>query len=49
MMDKSKVLIVDDTDLNIEILVDALEGRYSLYTALDGESALAQVKKTLPT
>jgi putative two-component system response regulator len=45
---KSKVLIVDDTNLNIDILVDALEGRYSLYTALDGESALAQVKKNPP-
>ncbi|MDR1137773.1 MAG: response regulator [Synergistaceae bacterium] len=48
MRDKSKVLIVDDTDLNIDILVDALEGRYSLYTALDGESALMQVKKNAP-
>ncbi|MDR3164682.1 MAG: response regulator [Synergistaceae bacterium] len=45
---KSKVLIVDDTDLNIDILVDALGGRYDLFTALDGESALAQVKMNFP-
>ena len=45
---KSKVLIVDDTDLNIEILLDALADRYDLYTAMDGESALAQVKNNPP-
>jgi putative two-component system response regulator len=45
---KSKVLIVDDTDLNIDILVDALGDRYDLFTALDGESALAQVKANFP-
>ncbi|MDR3076376.1 MAG: response regulator, partial [Synergistaceae bacterium] len=45
---KSKVLIVDDTDLNIDILVDALGDRYDLYTAMDGESALAQVKTNPP-
>jgi putative two-component system response regulator len=45
---KSKVLIVDDTDLNIDILVDALSDRYDLFTALDGESALTQVKTNFP-
>ncbi|MDR0764831.1 MAG: response regulator [Synergistaceae bacterium] len=45
---KSKVLIVDDTDINIDILVDALGDRYDLFTALDGESALAQVKTNFP-
>jgi len=45
---KSKVLIVDDTDLNIDILVDALGDRYDLFTALDGESALAQVTSNPP-
>jgi putative two-component system response regulator len=48
MVTKSKVLIVDDTDLNIDILVDALSDRYNLFTALDGESALAQVKAKSP-
>ena len=45
---KSKVLIVDDTDLNIEILLDALADRYDLDIATDGESALAQVKNNPP-
>ncbi|MDR1965215.1 MAG: response regulator [Synergistaceae bacterium] len=45
---KSKVLIVDDTDLNIDILVEALGDRYDLYTALDGELALEMVKTTPP-
>jgi putative two-component system response regulator len=45
---KSKVLIVDDTDLNIDILVDALGDRYDLFTALDGDSALAQVQANPP-
>ncbi|MDR1578982.1 MAG: response regulator [Synergistaceae bacterium] len=45
---KSKVLIVDDTDLNIDILVDALGDRYDLRTALDGEAALAQVRMNFP-
>jgi putative two-component system response regulator len=45
---KNKVLIVDDTDLNIDRLVEALGDRYDLYTALDGESALVQVKTNFP-
>ena len=45
---KSKVLIVDDTDLNIDILLSALSDRYDLDTAMDGETALARVKSNPP-
>ncbi|MDL2263871.1 response regulator [Synergistaceae bacterium OttesenSCG-928-I11] len=45
---RSAVLIVDDTDLNIEILVEALGDRYDISTAMDGESALAMVEKSPP-
>jgi putative two-component system response regulator len=45
---RSSVLIVDDTDLNIEILVEALGGRYDISTAMDGESALEMVEQSPP-
>ncbi len=45
---RSSVLIVDDTDLNIDILVDALGDRYDISAALDGESALAIVEDNPP-
>lgn len=45
---RSSVLIVDDTDLNIEILVEALADRYEVRTAMDGESALASVDQNPP-
>ena len=34
------ILIVDDTDTNIEVLMNLLEDRYDLLASLDGESAL---------
>lgn len=46
--ERSTVLIVDDTDLNIEILVEALGDRYDIRTATDGESALAMVERRPP-
>jgi putative two-component system response regulator len=45
---RSSVLIVDDTELNIDILEAALGDRYDIVTALDGESALAIVKESPP-
>ncbi|MDR3331296.1 MAG: response regulator [Synergistaceae bacterium] len=45
---RSCVLAVDDTALNIDILEAALSDRYDIYTAMDGESALAIVEKTPP-
>ncbi|MDR3331491.1 MAG: response regulator, partial [Synergistaceae bacterium] len=45
---KSSVLIVDDTELNVDILVDALGDRYDVSVAFDGESALAIVAENPP-
>jgi putative two-component system response regulator len=40
MNDQAKILIVDDTELNIDILVGTLGEKYDLRVALDGEAAL---------
>ncbi|MDR1471977.1 MAG: response regulator [Synergistaceae bacterium] len=45
---RSSVLIVDDTDINVDILVDALGGLYDIKVAMDGESALELVKQNPP-
>ncbi|MDR3321333.1 MAG: response regulator [Synergistaceae bacterium] len=45
---RSTVLVVDDTALNIDILEAALSDRYETITAMDGETALAIVEKTPP-
>lgn len=42
------VLIVDDTEANIDILVGALENDYELAVAIDGPSALEAVAAALP-
>ena len=41
------VLIVDDTEANIDILMEILE-EYDLVVAMDGESALETVEEELP-
>lgn len=42
------VLIVDDTEANIDILVEALGDDYELSVAMDGESAIEYMKNDLP-
>jgi len=42
------VLIVDDTEANIDILVDALENDYELSVAIDGASALENIEIEKP-
>ena len=42
------VLIVDDTEENVEILVEALADEYEVAVAMDGASALEAVKEELP-
>ncbi len=43
-----KILIVDDTESNIDILVDILSGTWNLAVAMDGESALEIVQENPP-
>ena len=47
-LSESRVLIVDDTKTNIDILVEALRGEYKLSIALDGAAALRSVEKSPP-
>ena len=42
------VLIVDDTETNVDILVDTLGEDYDIAVAMDGESALEAVEEELP-
>lgn len=43
-----KVLIVDDTEENIDIVVDVLGDEYEVSVAMDGESALESVEIEIP-
>jgi len=45
---KQKILIVDDTEENIDVLVAALEDHYSLSVAMDGKSALDVLQEDIP-
>ncbi|HCY85117.1 MAG TPA: hypothetical protein DHV36_08290 [Desulfobacteraceae bacterium] len=45
---KDTILVVDDTEANIDILLDILEGDYEVGVATDGESALEAVAEELP-
>ena len=42
------ILVVDDTETNIDILVDILDTDYEVSVALDGESALEYLEEELP-
>lgn len=42
------VLIVDDTEANIDILVEALGDDYELSVAMDGQSALENIEQEIP-
>lgn len=42
------VLVVDDTEANIDILVEALADTYDVAVAMDGESALEVVVESPP-
>jgi CheY-like chemotaxis protein len=46
--ERATILVVDDTEINIDMLVEALAGDYAVRVALDGESALRSVAKALP-
>jgi serine/threonine protein kinase len=46
--DVATVLIVDDTELNVRLLVDALGDHYEVRVALDGKSALESIEIEVP-
>jgi sigma-B regulation protein RsbU (phosphoserine phosphatase) len=43
-----RILIVDDAEANVDVLVGALRDEYKLSVAIDGESALRSVEKSVP-
>lgn len=45
---KDVILIVDDSEINIDVLVDALSRDHSLMVALNGESAIKAVARRKP-
>ena len=47
-LSKCTVLVVDDTEANIDILVAALDSEYEVSVAMDGESALEAVDSEPP-
>ncbi|HEV8310482.1 MAG TPA: SpoIIE family protein phosphatase [Methylomirabilota bacterium] len=47
-LSERRILIVDDTKANIDLLASALKGEYRLSVALSGEAALRVVDKTPP-
>jgi sigma-B regulation protein RsbU (phosphoserine phosphatase) len=42
------VLVVDDSEANVDVLVEALRGEYKLSVAMDGEAALRAIEKNPP-
>ena len=47
-LSKCTVLVVDDTEANIDILVESLDSEYEVSVAMDGESALETVNDDPP-
>ncbi|MCB2225180.1 MAG: two-component system response regulator [Desulfarculaceae bacterium] len=47
-LEECSVLVVDDTEANVDILVDALGDLYEIMVAMDGESALETVEEEPP-
>ena len=45
---RDTILVVDDTEANIDILVEALNGEYNVSVATDGESAIEAVEAAPP-
>jgi len=39
-LSESRVLVVDDSEADLDVLVEALRGEYKLSVAMDGEAAL---------
>jgi len=48
-LSESRVLVVDDSEANVDVLVEALRGEYKLSVAMDGEAALRCARRRTPT
>lgn len=47
-MSRSKILVVDDEQMNVELLEGILSKEYDVVTAMSGTEALIKVEKTFP-
>jgi phosphoserine phosphatase RsbU/P len=47
-LSECRVLVVDDTEANIDVLVHTLRGQYRLSVAVDGEAALRSIERSPP-
>jgi two-component system cell cycle response regulator DivK len=47
-MDKKKILVVDDTDWNRDLLVQLLEDEYTVLQAVDGEQGVRAAEQDKP-
>lgn len=47
-MNKSKILVVDDEQMNVELLEGILSKEYDVVSAMSGTEALIKVEKTFP-
>lgn len=47
-MSRSKILVVDDEQMNVELMEGILSKEYDVVTALSGTEALIKVEKTFP-
>jgi CheY-like chemotaxis protein len=48
VMDKKKILVVDDTDWNRDLLVQLLEEDYTVLQAVDGEQGVKMTQEEKP-
>jgi putative two-component system response regulator len=46
--EKAKIFLVDDTETNIDVLIEILSDQYDIGVALDGENALEDIPMTDP-
>jgi len=47
-MSKKKILVVDDTDWNRDLLVQLLEDEYEVLQAIDGAEGVRMTEQTMP-
>ena len=47
-MERKKILVVDDTEWNRDLIVQLLEDEYTILQAVDGEQAVRMTEETKP-